>query len=269
MNDLTELYRVLPGKALDLSKIDPAGKTGFKFSDEAEEETQHLLERMFELQELLYAVKKQNMLIVLQGLDTAGKDGVVRHVFRGLNPEGLKVACFKGPSGEELSHDFLWRIHKNAPAKGEIVIFNRSHYEDVLVVRVRKLVPKDVWKERYAQINAFEKLLRDGNVTFVKCFLHISSKEQRQRLEDRLRDPKKQWKLGPSDIEDRRLWNDFQKAYDDALTQCNTEHAPWHIVPSDKKWYRNLVVARLLRATLERLDPQFPPFDSSLLAKLD
>jgi PPK2 family polyphosphate:nucleotide phosphotransferase len=187
----------------------------------------------------------------------------------GVNPAGCQVTSFKAPSAEELAHDFLWRCNRHLPNRGEIGIFNRSHYEDVVVVRVRKLVSKDVWKERYAQINAFEKLLRDGNLTFVKCFLHISNKEQRQRLEDRLRDPKKQWKLGPSDLEDRRLWNDFQKAYDDALTQCNTEHAPWHIVPADKKWYRNLVVARLLRATLERLDPQFPPFDSSLLAKLD
>jgi polyphosphate kinase 2 (PPK2 family) len=160
-------------------------------------------------------------------------------------------------------------VHAAVPAHGRIGIFNRSHYEDVVVVRVRKLVPKAVWKERFTQINAFEKLLHEGNLTFVKCFLHISRKEQRERLEERLRDPKKQWKLGPSDLEDRRLWDDFQTAYDDALTQCNTEHAPWHIVPADKKWYRNLVIARLVRTTLERLDPQFPPFDSSLIAKLD
>jgi polyphosphate kinase 2 (PPK2 family) len=160
-------------------------------------------------------------------------------------------------------------VHAAVPAHGRIGIFNRSHYEDVVVVRVRRLVPKDVWQARYDQINAFEKLLADGGITLVKCFLHISKQEQRQRLEDRLRDPKKQWKLGPDDLADRARWDDFQQAYDDALTLCNTAHAPWHVVPADKKWYRNLVVARLVRQTLERLDPQFPPFDSSLLTKLD
>ena len=259
MNDLTELYRVLPGKALDLSKIDPAGKTGFKFSDEAEEETQHLLERMFELQELLYAVKKQNMLIVLQGLDTAGKDGVVRHVFRGLNPEGLKVACFKGPSGEELSHDFLWRIHKNAPAKGEIVIFNRSHYEDVLVTRVHGLVPEAVWKKRYGLINDFERLLAEENNTVIlKFFLHVSPDEQLARFKVRLDEPGHQWKISAADYSERKFWKEYTEAFEEAIPKTSTEAAPWFVIPSDIKWYRNAVISRIIVKALESMKLSTP-----------
>ncbi|MFM8494962.1 MAG: PPK2 family polyphosphate kinase, partial [Planctomycetia bacterium] len=235
----------------------------------AEAETRHHCEHLDELAYRLFAEAKRAVIVVLQGIDTSGKDGTIRMLAGGISPQCLDVKSFKAPSALELAHDFLWRVHAAVPAHGRIGIFNRSQYEDVVVVRVRKLVPKEVWKERYAQINAFEKLLADGGLTFVKCFLHISKKEQRQRLEDRLKDPKKQWKLGPDDLEDRKRWDDFQKAYDDALTECNTHHAPWHIVPADKKWYRNLVVARLVRKTLEQLDPKFPKFDSSLLTKLD
>ncbi|MFM8436758.1 MAG: PPK2 family polyphosphate kinase [Planctomycetia bacterium] len=235
----------------------------------AEVETRRHCDALDELAYRLFAEAKRAVVVVLQGIDTSGKDGTIRMLASGISPQCLDVKSFKAPSALELAHDFLWRVHAAVPAHGRIGIFNRSHYEDVVVVRVRKLVPKEVWKDRYGQINAFEKLLADGGLTFVKCFLHISRKEQRQRLEDRLKDPKKQWKLGPDDLEDRKRWDDFQKAYDDALTECNTHHAPWHIVPADKKWYRNLVVARLVRKTLERLDPKFPPFDSSLLTKLD
>ena len=259
---------VPPGHDIRLADFDPGYREGLD-REAAVVETQQHCEKLDELAYRLFAEAKRAVVVVLQGIDTSGKDGTIRMIASGVSPQCLDVQSFKPPSALELSHDFLWRVHTAVPAHGRIGIFNRSHYEDVVVVRVRKLVPKDVWKERYAQINAFEKLLRAGNLTFVKCFLHISREEQRQRLEDRLRDPKKQWKLGPADLDDRRLWDDYQKAYDDALTQCNTEHAPWNVVPADKKWYRNLVVARLVRATLERLDPQFPPFDSTLLSKLD
>ena len=256
------------GRDIRLADFDPDHHEGLDRAA-AEEETRRHCDKLDELAYRLFAEARRAVLVVLQGIDTSGKDGTIRMLAGGVSPQCLDVHSFKTPSALELSHDFLWRIHAAVPAHGRIGIFNRSHYEDVIVVRVRKLVSKDVWKHRYAQINAFEKLLHDGGITVVKCFLHISKKEQRQRLEDRLHDPKKQWKLGPDDLEDRTRWDDFQQAYDDALTLCNTEHAPWHIVPADRKWYRNLVVARLVRKTLERLDPRFPPFDSGLLAKLD
>ena len=257
-----------PGRDIRLADFDPDFHDGLD-RDQAEAETQRHCEKLDELAYRLFAEAKRAVVVVLQGIDTSGKDGTIRMLAGGISPQCLDVKSFKAPSALELSHDFLWRVHNAIPAHGRIGIFNRSQYEDVVVVRVRKLVPQHVWQERYAQINAFEKLLHDGGLTFVKCFLHISKKEQRQRLEERLRDPKKQWKLGPDDLEDRKHWNDFQTAYDDALTQCNTEYAPWHIVPADRKWYRNLVVARLVRQAIERLDPQFPPFDSSLISKLD
>jgi len=260
--------QVPPGRDVRLSDFDPDFDEGLDRAD-AEAETGRHCDKLDELAYRLFAEARRAVVVVLQGIDTSGKDGTIRMLASGISPQCLDVKSFKAPSALELSHDFLWRVHAAIPAHGRIGIFNRSHYEDVVVVRVRKLVAKDVWNERYGQINAFEKLLRDGGITFVKCFLHISKSEQRQRLDDRLRDPKKQWKLGPDDLEDRKRWDDFQKAYDDALTQCNTEHAPWHIVPADKKWYRNLVVARLVRQALEQLDPKFPPFDSSLIAKLD
>jgi PPK2 family polyphosphate:nucleotide phosphotransferase len=265
---LSQPLTLPPGRDIRLADFDPAYHEGLD-RDRAEAETRKHCEQLDELAYRLFAEARRAVVVVLQGIDTSGKDGTIRMLAGGVSPQCLDVRSFKAPSDLELSHDFLWRVHAAVPAHGRIGIFNRSHYEDVVVVRVRNLVPKDVWKERYAQINAFEKLLRAGGLTFVKCFLHISKDEQRQRLEDRLRDPKKQWKLGPADLDDRRLWDDYQRAYDDALTECNTEHAPWHIVPADRKWYRNLVVARIVRDTLEKLDPRFPPFDSSLLSKLD
>ncbi len=259
--------RLPPGRDIRLSDFDPGFHGGLDRAD-AEQETRHHCDALDELAYRLYAEAKRAVVVVLQGIDTSGKDGAIRMLASGISPQCLDVRSFKAPSAVELAHDFLWRIHAAVPAHGRIGVFNRSHYEDVIVVRVRKLAPPHVWKARYDQINAFEKLLADGGLTFVKCFLHISRKEQRERLEDRLRDPRKQWKLGPDDLADRERWDDFQAAYDDALTKCNTEHAPWHIVPADRKWYRNLVVARLVRETLERLDPRFPPFDSTLLTRL-
>ena len=265
---MTQPLTVPPGRDIRLADFDPDFHEGLDRAD-AEAETGKHCDKLDELAYRLFAEARRAVVVVLQGIDTSGKDGTIRMLAGGISPQCLDVKSFKAPSALELSHDFLWRVHAAVPAHGRIGIFNRSHYEDVVVVRVRRLVPKDVWQARYDQINAFEKLLADGGITLVKCFLHISKQEQRQRLEDRLRDPKKQWKLGPDDLADRARWDDFQQAYDDALTLCNTAHAPWHVVPADKKWYRNLVVARLVRQTLERLDPQFPPFDSSLLTKLD
>ena len=257
-----------PGEPCLLSNFDPGHHEGLERAA-AEEETRLHCTALDELAYRLFAEAKRAVVVVLQGIDGSGKDGAIRMLASGISPQCLDVRSFKAPSALELSHDFLWRVHAAVPAHGRIGIFNRSHYEDVVVVRVRKLVPKEIWRERYAQINAFEKLLRDGGLTVVKCFLHISKDEQRKRLADRLRDPAKQWKLGPSDLEDRRLWDDFTKAYEDAITHCNTPEAPWHIVPANHKWYRNLVVARLVRKTLEDLNPQFPPFDPGLLGKLE
>lgn len=256
-----------PGREFHLADFDPGFTDGLSRAD-AEAETRGLCDALDELAYRLYAESKRAVVVVLQGIDTSGKDGTIRMLAGGISPQCLDVKSFKAPSALELSHDFLWRVHAAVPAHGRIGIFNRSHYEDVLVARVRKLVPARVWKGRYDQINAFEKLLVDGGLTLVKCFLHISRKEQKERLEERLRDPRKQWKLGPSDLEDRRHWDDYQAAYEDALTLCNTAEAPWHVVPADRKWYRNLVVARLVRQALAALDPQFPTFDPGLIEKL-
>jgi PPK2 family polyphosphate:nucleotide phosphotransferase len=252
MLDFTELFRAEPGKLLNLGQIDPSETPGCRFSDDASQETQSLLERMFELQELLYASKKQNLLIVLQGLDTAGKDGVIRHVFRGLNPEGLRVASFKAPSSEELQHDFLWRIHRNAPAKGEIAIFNRSHYEDVLVTRVHDLVPEKVWRQRYGLINDFERLLSlENNTLTLKFFLHVSPDEQLARFKVRLDEPGHQWKISSSDYSERKFWKEYTAAFEEAIAETSTKIAPWFVIPADHKWYRNLVISQIIVKALE------------------
>lgn len=217
-----------------------------------------------ELAYRLYAENKRSVLLVLQGMDTSGKDGTIRAATTGINPLSFNITAFKQPSVEELEHDFLWRIHKATPNRGHIGIFNRSHYEDVLVVRVHKLVSKSVWRGRYEAINGFERHLAANGTTVLKCFLHISKDEQRERLEARLADPTKRWKFAKGDLEERALWEEYQQAYEDALSRCNTEHAPWHIIPADRKWYRNLVVSNLLRETLEKMDPKFPPEEPGL-----
>jgi PPK2 family polyphosphate:nucleotide phosphotransferase len=206
----------------------------------------------------LYAEDRRAILLVLQGMDTSGKDGTIRTVMSGVNPQSFQITSFKTPSSVELDHDFLWRVHHAVPRRGEIGIFNRSHYEDVLIVRVHNLVPEKEWRSRYERINEFEELLVDGGVTIVKCFLHISKDAQRERLQARLDNPNKRWKFNTGDLAERKLWDEYQLAYEDALTQCNTDHAPWHIIPADRKWYRNLVVSKILRETLEKLNPQFP-----------
>ncbi len=216
------------------------------------------LERLFVLQQRLYAENRRALLVVVQGMDGSGKDGVIRSVFRGLNPQGVTVTPFKQPSAEELDHDFLWRFHRVVPARGDIAIFNRSHYEDVGVVRVQKLVPKPVWSARYAHINMFEKMLAEGGVVILKFFLHVSRDEQRERLQARLDDPEKNWKFNPDDLEARARWSDYMEAYEDALERCNLESAPWFVIPADRKWYRNLVISQIMVRTLEGLKLQIP-----------
>lgn len=220
------------------------------------------------LQERLYAQStsgdRRSVLLVLQGMDTAGKDGVISHVIGLVNPGGVQLAAFKQPSPEELAHDFLWRIEKQVPRKGMLGVFNRSQYEDVLVVRVHELVPKEVWSRRFAAINEFERRLTRTGVTVIKCFLHVSPEVQKQRFAARLEDPTKYWKYNPGDVDERGRWGEYQQAYSDALRRCHTRHAPWHVIPSDRKWYRNWAVAALLTETLQRLDPRYPPADFDL-----
>jgi PPK2 family polyphosphate:nucleotide phosphotransferase len=251
--------RVKPGTKVSLKELDPRDTGSFKSAAEAEEPLRRQLDELIRLQNLLYAKNRQALLIILQGMDTSGKDGTIRHVMSGLSPLGVQVTAFKAPSEEELSHDYLWRVHNAVPRKGYIGIFNRSHYEDVLVVRVHNLVPKKIWKLRYEQINQFEKTLVKNDVIVLKFFLHISKSEQRERLQQRLDDPTRYWKFSLKDVEERKLWPDYRKAYEAALTRCSSDWAPWHIIPSDHKWYRNLLVAETIVNTLSDLKLKYPP----------
>ncbi len=258
-------YRVKPGARLDLAKIDPGSTEAFKGSKKkAEERLRELSARLEELQEALWAEHKYKVLVVLQGMDTSGKDGTIRHVFEGVNPLGVRVAAFKAPTPEELDHDFLWRVHPKVPGCGEMVIFNRSHYEDVLVVRVKRLAPPGVWRARYNQINDFERLLADTGTVILKFFLHISKDEQKERLQERLDDPAKRWKFRRGDLDDRLHWNDYMAAYEEALSRTSQKHAPWYVVPASKKWYRNLVVATHMVEALEGLQIQVPEPEEDL-----
>lgn len=258
-------YRVVPGSEARLASRDPADRSAFDGDkSEAGRRTKQLNERLEELQELLYADGAHKLLIVLQAMDTGGKDGTIRHVFDGTNPQGVKVASFKKPTPEELAHDYLWRVHEHTPGSGQITIFNRSHYEDVLVVRVHELVPEERWRKRYDHINAFEALLADEGTTILKFFLHISKEEQKERLQARLDEPHKQWKFARGDLAERRRWDAYAAAYEEALTRTSTERAPWYVVPADRKWYRNLVVSSVIVETLERLDMSYPPPEEDL-----
>ena len=261
---MSQPITVPPGTKIVLDDFDPAYKGEHETKKQAAKEVKANAETLNQLGYRLYAESRRALLLVLQGMDTAGKDGTIRHVMRGFNPQACRVTPFKQPSIEELDHDFLWRIGRKVPPKGEIGIFNRSHYEDVLIVRVHDLVPKKEWRTRYDRINAFEKLVVDGGTTIVKVFLFISKEEQRQRLQARLDDPDKRWKFSRGDVEERRFWDDYRGAYEEALSRCNTDHAAWHIVPSDRKWYRNLVVSRILCKTLQAMDPQFPPAEEGI-----
>ena len=240
-----------------LKDFDPDDHEGLE-KEKTLEKTQKLCDRIGELQQLLYADAQHSLLILLQGMDTSGKDGTIRHVLDAVNPAGVETTNFKTPSREELAHDFLWRIHKAVPRYGNIGVFNRSHYEDVLVVRVLKLQPPDVWRARYDQINEFEKILCRNRVTLLKLFLHISKDEQAERLKARLTDPKKNWKFDPEDLRMRAHWGKFMKAYEDAVNLCNTKYAPWHIIPANRKWYRDYAVARIVVKTLEELNLKWP-----------
>jgi len=244
-------YRVAPGRRVHLAEFDPAEKIGDKDDPSVERALRQDLEALASLQELLYAARTHAVLVVLQGIDTAGKDGTIRHVFTGVNPQGCRVATFGVPSAEEKAHDYLWRVHRETPACGQIVIFNRSHYESVLVERVHRIVPKKVWSARYAEINAFEAMLvREGTV-ILKFFLDLSRAEQKKRLEKRESDPSKRWKANPDDWGERKRWDAYRSAFDDMLSKTSTREAPWHVIPSDHKWYRNLVIASAIVARME------------------
>ncbi len=254
----SERFRVKPGTRVDLKEIDPGFKDRHQSRRSAAEEIERYRSRLFELQDMLYVERRRSVLICLQALDTGGKDGTINHVLSAMNPQGCRVVGFREPSVEEAAHDFLWRVHRAAPSRGEVVIFNRSHYEDVLVVRVHDLVPKRVWSRRYDRINAFEEELLENDTHILKFFLHISFEEQLSRFEQRLDDPTKQWKISEADYQERRRWSQYMAAYEEALSRCSTERAPWFIIPANHKWFRNLAVARVVVEHLEGLGMRYP-----------
>ena len=255
---LRERLRVKPGMEVALGHFDP-GETYGREREPAELELAEGLARLGELQDRLWAEARHAVLVILQGIDAAGKDGTIRHVMSAFNPMGCPVTSFKVPTDEERGHDYLWRVHRRTPAKGDIGIFNRSHYEDVLVVRVHELVPKETWSRRYDQINAWERTLVEEGTTIVKFFLAIDQDEQRERLRDRVDDPTKRWKFRRADLDERALWDSYRRAFEDALGRCSTEWAPWYLVPSNRKWFRNLAVADILADIIDDLAPAYPP----------
>jgi len=257
--NLTKQFKVQPGSKVKLSDIDPGFHGKHKSEEEAKSELQSNLARIADLQRKLYSSPRHSLLIILQGIDGAGKDGTCWHVISGMDPQGVNVVGFKQPTAEELNHDFLWRVHPHAPGRGRVAIFNRSHYEDVLVVRVHKLVPKEVWKPRYDFINEWEALLsKEANTTILKFFLFISKEEQLARFKARLDDPTRQWKISDTDYSERALWDDYIDAFEDALTKCSTHHAPWFVIPSNHKWFRNFAVSQIVADALDNMDLKFP-----------
>lgn len=257
LEKFSKALRVESGSNVKLANLDPRDTHGWERED-AEERYEKLLLKLYDLQYKLHAEHRQALLVVLQAMDAGGKDGTIRKVMGGLNPQGTRVESFKVPTEEELDHDFLWRIHRKTPGKGEISIFNRSQYGDVLVVRVHNLVPESVWKKRYGQINEFEKILTENHTRIVKFYLHISKEEQKERLQERLDDPKKHWKASEADFRERQFWDDYQEAYEAVLEKCSTGWAPWFVIPADRKWFRNLAVASILVETLEDMDIEMP-----------
>jgi PPK2 family polyphosphate:nucleotide phosphotransferase len=253
----TTIVTARPGHKINLSKIDPNDTGGFD-KEETLEKFCQLREKISQLQEILYAEHRRSLLLIFQAMDTGGKDGAIKNFCAGLDPAGIRINDFKAPSQEELDHDFLWRAHKATPGHGMIGVWNRSHYEDVLIVRVHKLVPKKVWKARYDQINRFEKNLTENGTTIVKFMLHISKDEQKKRLEARLDDPEKWWKFNPNDVKERAFWDDYQRAYEDAINCCSTDYAPWHVVPANQKWARNLFIVNRVLRVLKNMDPRYP-----------
>ena len=265
-------FIVKPGDSIGLNGIEtdcppehlPEYTGTYQKKGETKKPLKKLNKRLLKLQELLYAESKHALLIILQGMDTCGKDGTIRKVMAGINVQGCEVVNFKVPSSDEIARDFLWRAHKAVPKKGMIGIFNRSHYEDVLVVRVHDLVDESVWKQRYQQINDFEKMLVENGTIVLKFFLHISKDEQKERLESRINDPTKHWKITEADIRERSYWDDYMQAYESVLQKCSTEWAPWYIIPANKKWYRNIVITERIVETLEKLDMNFPKPSSDI-----
>jgi PPK2 family polyphosphate:nucleotide phosphotransferase len=256
--DVGAAFRIGPGERVRLSERDARDKAGFSDKQAAQAGTAEDAHAIDALQDRLFAEGRRALLVILQGTDTSGKDGTVRKVFNWTGPLGVSVTAFRRPSEEELAHDFLWRVHKVCPRRGTIGIFNRSHYEDVLVARVRGLAPAEAIEQRYDQINAFERMLTENGTTILKFMLHISKEEQRERLLARLEEPGSRWKFDPGDLDDRRHWDDYQAAYETMLERCSTPHAPWHVIPADRKWVRNALVAAIVRAKLEAMDPQYP-----------
>jgi PPK2 family polyphosphate:nucleotide phosphotransferase len=265
MASFTDQFLVPHGKKLKLRDIDPHGTPGYDGDKEqGRERVAKLIERLDGLQERLYAEGKQRLLVVLQAMDAGGKDGTIRAVFEGVNPQGVTVACFKQPTSVEFAHDFLWRVHAHTPAAGQIAIWNRSHYEDVLIARVHELVPEARWRARYEHIAAFEKMLAQEGTTIRKFFLHIGKDEQKKRLQERIDDPKKHWKWSKNDLAERKYWDDYQLAFEDALAATSAKHAPWYVVPADRNWFRDLVVSEILVETLEAMDPRLPAGDPGI-----
>ena len=263
VNGALERYRVEPGSKLNFDKVDCTEKFLFQGAHKEDFEPQfdELQDQLQHLQKLLYAQNKHRVLVVMQAMDTGGKDGCIKHVFSRIDPQGIHVRSFKKPSEEELAHDFLWRVHAKVPSTGQLVIFNRSHYEDIIAVRVKKIFPDEVWKRRQRHVVEFERMLAEEGTVIVKIFLHISKDEQKRRLESRIQNPAKHWKFNPEDLADRARWNEFMDAYQDVISKTSTELAPWYVVPADRKWYRNLCVARIMVDTLKRLDMKFPEID--------
>jgi len=256
--DYSKKFRVEPGSKVKLDAVNARYKGEHEDKDSAQPELEKYVQKLLGLQYLLYAENKRSLLIVLQGMDAAGKDGTISHVLGAMNPQGCRVYGFKTPSAEEQAHDFLWRIHKVTPQKGFVVVFNRSHYEGVLVVRVHNLVPNEVWGKRYDEINAFEQQLFNEGTNILKFFLHINKEEQLDRFKQRLDDPGRRWKISESDYAEREYWDEYQKAYEEAISKCSTSYAPWYIIPSNHKWFRNLAVSQIIVDTLESLNMKLP-----------
>ena len=262
--DYRNAFRVKPGKKLQLSKIDPAYTGKLESEAAAKEDTEHYLKKLTRQQALLYAENKHSVLVVLQAMDAGGKDGTIKHVFGPVNPQGVRVARYNKPTAVESAHDFLWRVHPHAPGLGEIAIFNRSHYEDVLITRVHKLINKATWTERYRNIRDFEALLAEKNTTILKFFLHISKDEQLARFAQRLDDPARNWKISEADYTERSFWDTYVEAYEDAIAATSTPDAPWYVIPSNHKWFRNLAVSQIMADTMADLDLAFPPPPANL-----
>ncbi len=261
---MSQTHQIIPGETIQLETLPTDGKQFHDGRETAVTEFKAYRRELIEWQQKLYAEGQQKLLIVFQAMDAGGKDGTIRNVFRGVNPQGVRVTSFKVPSKEEAAHDFLWRIHKAVPGQGMIGVFNRSHYEDVLVVRVHNYVPESVWRPRYEQINQFEKLLHDTGTRILKFFLHISKAEQKERFQSRLNEPSKNWKFSVEDLEKRKFWGDYMAAYEEMVQQCTTGYAPWHVIPANQKWYRNLVITRIIVETLREMNPQYPPPEDNI-----